>query len=187
MASQPLIVIAGVPSHPTPTTGADIDARQRPQMGTAIKSPNGVLHARSTEAGRPVAPRQYNLGPRDHWPHPSRVCSCNTNVRQAQHTATKMQAGEQARVVALQIAEVLGKHAGRCHGQRGSPRHAENAADALEAAGAAYEFTGALQRAPRVGCRVSLLAPVADRRNGAGDDRRNGASFGGVKRTSRRG
>ena len=30
-------------------------------------------------------------------------------------------------------------------------------------------------------------AAVADRRKGAGDDRHNGASFGGVKRTSRRG
>jgi hypothetical protein len=29
MASQPLIVIAGLPNHLTLTNGADIDARQR--------------------------------------------------------------------------------------------------------------------------------------------------------------
>ncbi len=40
----------------------------------------------------------------------------------------------------------------------------------------------------QAGYNVKNRGPfVADRRNGAGDDRRNGASFGGVKRTSRRG
>jgi len=49
-------------------------------------------------------------------------------------------------------------------------------------------FAAAAVRAAKISKTAAQAAPgVADRRNGAGDDRHIGASFGGVKRTSRRG